>query len=133
MELDRLAREAENAYFHVGISVWDLTTDAFLWGYNNRKVMRPASTQKVLTAISALSVLGAQHEFKTRAYYTGSIATDGTLNGDLYVVGDFDPMYSHADLKELARNIRDLGIQCINGKIYGDASMKNSDLYTFAP
>ena len=129
VELDRLAREAENAYFHVGISVWDLTTDAFLWGYNNRKVMRPASTQKVLTAISALSVLGAQHEFKTRAYYTGSIATDGTLNGDLYVVGDFDPMYSHADLKELARNIRDLGIQRINGKIYGDASMKNSDLY----
>lgn len=128
-ELDSLGREADNAYYHVGISVWDLTTDSFFWGYNNRKVMRPASTQKVLTAISALNLLGAQHEFRTRAYYTGSITDDGTLTGDIYVVGDFDPMYSHSDLKELARNIRDLGIQRISGKIYGDASMKSKDLY----
>jgi D-alanyl-D-alanine carboxypeptidase/D-alanyl-D-alanine-endopeptidase (penicillin-binding protein 4) len=91
--------------------------------------MRPASTQKVLTAISALSVLGAQHEFKTRAYYTGSITSDNTLNGDIYVVGDFDPMYTYSDLKELAQTISDLGIQRINGKIYADASMKNADLY----
>ncbi|MBQ6964595.1 MAG: D-alanyl-D-alanine carboxypeptidase/D-alanyl-D-alanine-endopeptidase [Bacteroidaceae bacterium] len=128
-ELDRLAREADNAYYHTGICVWDLTTDSFLWGYNNRKVMRPASTQKVLTAISALSVIGAQHEFKTRAYYTGSISADSVLAGDIYVVGDFDPLYSISDLKELARNIRDLGIRAVRGKIYADASMKSSDLY----
>ena len=129
IQLDKLAREADHAYYHTGICVWDLTTDAFLWGYNNRKVMRPASTQKVLTAISALSVLGAQHEFKTRAYYTGSITSDNALNGDIYVVGDFDPMYTYSDLKELAQTISDLGIQRINGKIYADASMKNADLY----
>ncbi|MBR1520284.1 MAG: D-alanyl-D-alanine carboxypeptidase/D-alanyl-D-alanine-endopeptidase [Bacteroidaceae bacterium] len=128
-ELDRLAREADNAYFHTGICVWDLTADTFLWGYNNRKVMRPASTQKVLTAISALSILGAQHEFKTRAYYTGSITPDSILVGDIYVVGDFDPMYSISDLRTLARTIRDLGIRTIRGKIYADASMKSSDLY----
>jgi D-alanyl-D-alanine carboxypeptidase/D-alanyl-D-alanine-endopeptidase (penicillin-binding protein 4) len=91
--------------------------------------MRPASTQKVLTAITALSTLGSKHEFKTRSYYTGTIATDGTLQGDIYVVGDFDPMYSHADLKELARAIRDLGVKRVSGKIYGDASMKHADLY----
>lgn len=128
IELDKLAREADNAYFHTGICVWDLTADSFFWGYNQRKVMRPASTQKVLTAISALSVLGAQHDIRTRTYYTGSIA-DSTLNGDIYVIGDFDPMYSHGDLKELARAIRDFGIKRVNGTIYGDASMKDSDLY----
>lgn len=127
-ELDALAREADHAYYNTGIAVWDLTADSLLWGYNHHKVMRPASTQKVLTAISALSMLGAQHEFKTRAYYTGTIA-DSTLNGDIYVVGDFDPLYSYGDLKELARTIRDLGIQRVNGTIYADASMKNSDLY----
>lgn len=128
-ELDRFAREADHAYFHTGICVWDLTVDSLLWGYNNKKVMRPASTQKVLTAISALSILGAQHEFKTRAYYTGNITPDSILNGDIYVVGDFDPMYSFSDLKELVRNIRDLGIKGIHGTIYADASMKNADLY----
>ena len=129
MQLDALAREADRAPYMAGISVWDLTDDTFFWGYNHHKVMRPASTQKVLTAISALSVIGAQHTINTRAYYTGTIANDGTLSGDIYVVGDFDPMYSHADLKELARAVRDLGIKRISGKIYGDASMKNADLY----
>ena len=129
LALDQLAREADRAPFTAGISVWDLTDDCFFWGYNRHKVLRPASTQKVLTAISALSTIGAQHSINTRSYYTGTIAEDGTLNGDLYVVGDFDPMYSHADLKELARAVRDLGIQRISGKIYGDSSMKNADLY----
>ena len=129
IQLDLLAQEANRAPYTAGICVWDLTDDTFFWGYNQHKVLRPASTQKVLTAISALNNIGAQHEIKTRTYYTGSIAEDGTLSGDLYVVGDFDPMYSHSDLKELARAIRDLGIKRISGKIYGDASMKNADLY----
>ena len=127
--LDILAREADRAPYTAGICVWDLTDDVFFWGYNNQKVLRPASTQKVLTAISALNIIGAQHEIRTRTYYTGKIADDGTLQGDLYVVGDFDPMYAHSDLKELARAIRDLGVKRVSGKIYGDASMKNADLY----
>lgn len=127
--LEAFAHEANRSPFVAGISVWDLTDDRFLWGYNNHKVMRPASTQKVLTAISALSIIGAQHEIQTRTYHTGTIADDGTLSGDLYVVGDFDPTYSHSDLKELARAIRDFGIKRIDGKIYGDASMKHADLY----
>lgn len=128
-ELDKFADEAENSSFYAGISVWDLTADSLLWAYNRHKIMRPASTQKVLTAISALSVLGAQHEFKTCAYYTGSISPEGTLNGDIYVVGDFDPMFSIADLRDLAHQIRSLGVKTVNGKVYGDASMKSSDLY----
>ena len=128
-ELDALAREADRAYYNTGICVWDLTADSLLWGYNQHKVMRPASTQKTLTAISALDILGAQHELRTRAFYTGNISPDGTLQGDIYVVGDFDPLYSISDLKELARAVRDKGILRIDGHIYADASMKNDDLY----
>ena len=128
-ELDKLASEAEKSNYNAGICVWDLTSDSLLWGYNNHKIMRPASTQKILTAISALSILGSQHEFKTIAYYTGSISPEGVLDGDIYVVGDFDPMFSIADLRELARKTSSLGIKAINGKVYGDASMKCDELY----
>lgn len=128
-ELDKIAREADSARYNVGISVWDLTADSLLWDYDSYKIMRPASTQKVLTAISALSILGSQYEFKTRGYYTGSISPEGVLNGDVYVVGGFDPMYSFSDLRELAHQISSLGIKAINGKIYGDTSMKSKDLY----
>ncbi|MDE5551018.1 MAG: D-alanyl-D-alanine carboxypeptidase, partial [Bacteroidaceae bacterium] len=48
VSLDQLAREADNACYNTGICVWDLTADSLLWGYNRHKVMRPASTQKVL-------------------------------------------------------------------------------------
>lgn len=129
LQLEKLANEADHAYYNTGICVWDLTADSLLFGYNNNKVMRPASTQKMLTAVSALSMLGAKHEFRTKAYYTGTITADSILTGDIYVVGDYDPMYSYEDLKELAKNIKDLGIKKISGNLYGDASMKNKDLY----
>ena len=43
--LDSFAAEANRAPYHVGISVFDLTDDIPVWGYNTHKVMRPASTQ----------------------------------------------------------------------------------------
>ena len=127
--LNAIALEADDAYFNTGITVWDLTADSLLWDYNGHKVMRPASTQKVVTAIAALSSLGARHEIRTNAYYTGLISPDSTLHGDIYVVGDFDPMFSYSDLRKLAYDIRDLGIRRIDGKLYGDATMKSRDLY----
>lgn len=123
------AEEAESNYYNTGMCVWDLTDDSLLFAYNQHKVMRPASTQKLVTAISALSLLGASHEYHTRAYYTGTIGTDSILNGDIYIVGDFDPSYSYSDLKGLAQTIRNLKIKGIKGNLYADVSMKDSLLY----
>lgn len=127
--LDNVAKEADHTYYNTGVCVWDLEADTLVWGYNQKKVMRPASTEKVLTAVAALSVLGARHEIRTRAYYTGSISADSTLHGNIYVVGDFDPMYSYSDLKSLAADISALGIRRIDGTLCADASMKEKALY----
>lgn len=127
--LDRMAKEADHTYYNTGVCVWDLDADTLLWGYNQKKVMRPASTEKVLTAVAALSMLGARHEIRTCAYYTGSISADSTLHGNIYVVGDFDPMYSYSDLKSLAADISALGIKRIDGTLCADASMKEKALY----
>ncbi len=125
-QLCTLTKEAEEAYYTTGICIYDLTGDSLLFGYNQHKVMRPASTQKLLTAIAALSVLGADHPYRTRAYHTGHVSSDSTLHGDIYIVGDFDPAFSYSDMLELANAIKDLGICRIEGKIYGDVSMKDS-------
>lgn len=127
--LSRMADEADNDYFNTGFCVYDLTADSLLYAYNQHKVMRPASTQKLVTAISALSLLGAKYEYKTRAYYTGTITPDSILEGDIYVVGDFDPSYSYGDLKELAKSVRSLNLKGIRGNLYADISMKDSLLY----
>ncbi|MCD8235686.1 MAG: D-alanyl-D-alanine carboxypeptidase/D-alanyl-D-alanine-endopeptidase [Prevotellaceae bacterium] len=121
-----LAAEADEAYYTTGICVYDLTGDSLLFEYNRHKVMRPASTQKLLTAIAALSILGADHQYRTRAYYTGNVSSDSTLHGDIYIVGDFDPAFSYSDMLELASSIENLGVRRIEGKVYGDISMKDS-------
>lgn len=127
--LEKMAKEAQNAYYTVGMSVYDLNADSSLFTFNDKKVLRPASTEKLLTAISALSVLGGTHEYRTKAYYTGSISADSTLNGDIYVVGDMDPTYTYSKLCDLAKDIQNIGIKSIKGSLYADISMKDSLLY----
>ena len=74
----------------LGLMVWDLTADSAIYRYNDRQLMRPASTMKLVTAITALDKLGVNYKFNTLLYYTGEIS-NRTLHGDLYFVGGMDP------------------------------------------
>lgn len=128
--LDTMVYEAIDAPFTLGLAVYDLTADTLFYAFNEQKVLRPASTQKLLTSITALSVLGGTHEYRTKAYYTGSLnVKDSTLNGDVYVVGDFDPTYTYNNLCDIASKFVGLGIRNVKGGIYADISMKDSLLY----
>ncbi len=127
LRLDSIVREAEKEHYFTGVAVYDLTADSMLYTYNADKRMRPASTQKVMTAVAALDVLGAQHKYETRAYCAGTLSTvDSTLHGDIYVVGGFDPAYTFDDLRTLAYHIKNIGIRRITGSIIGDVSMKDT-------
>jgi D-alanyl-D-alanine carboxypeptidase/D-alanyl-D-alanine-endopeptidase (penicillin-binding protein 4) len=127
LRIDSAVQVAESDHFFTGVCVYDLTGDSMLYTHNAHKLLRPASTQKVLTAVAALDVLGARHKHETKAYHTGHISkTDSTLHGDIYIVGGFDPAYTYSDLKGLARHIKALGINRIEGRIMGDVSMKDS-------
>ena len=68
----------------VGISVYDLTARKSLYTHRDTKLSRPASTMKLLTAITALSRSDADEPFRTEVWYKGTIEHD-TLRGDLYV------------------------------------------------
>lgn len=124
-----ISEEAEANYFNTGMCVYDLTDDTLIFAYNQHKSMRPASTQKIVTAVSALSLLGVDYAYRTRTFHTGFIGSDSILHGDVYVVGDFDPAYNYTDIKELAQSIRSLNIKGIEGNLYADISMKDSLLY----
>lgn len=117
--------ELESSTFYTGVCIYDLTADSLFFEYNGNKIMRPASTQKLFTAVAALDRLGAGCEYTTSAYISGNV-DNGVLNGDIYVVGGFDPAYNTGDLRRLARAISNEGIKRINGKVYGDVSMKDT-------
>jgi len=123
--LNTFVPELDQAYYNTGIQVYDLTADSVLWSYHPHKVMRPASCQKLLTTIAALDLLGPDHIVSTRAYYTGTVR-DSVLQGNIYVLGAFDPTYTYDDLRLLAGEIRALGIHSIHGRILADVSFKDT-------
>ena len=110
---------------NVGISVYDLTDGKSLYGYQPDKLSRPASTMKLLTTITALSRPEADEPFRTEVWYRGTVAGD-TLQGDVYVVGGFDPELDDVAMDSLANAVARLPFSVIRGKIYGDVSLKDS-------
>jgi len=124
---ERLSQLMESRLFEtsqVAVMVYDLTADSTLFARNARQLMRPASVEKLITAIAALDRLGGNYQLRTGLYYTGQI--DGnTLNGDLYCVGGFDPAFADEDMRAFAESVRKLGIDTLRGRIVADLSMKD--------
>ena len=74
----------------VSVVVRSLDTGETLFRRNGQTWLVPASTMKVLTAVAAAERLGWQYRFETRLVATGPIV-NGTIDGDLLVVGTGDP------------------------------------------
>lgn len=125
-EIEQLLKSDMFKTSQVGIMVYDLDADSTIFKHNERQLMRPASTMKTITAITALDRLGGSYQFKTELCYTGRV--DSTLlNGDVYCVGGFDPRFNRDDMQAFAEALRKMGVDTIRGNLYADCSMKDAD------
>ncbi|MDD4609819.1 MAG: D-alanyl-D-alanine carboxypeptidase/D-alanyl-D-alanine-endopeptidase [Bacteroidaceae bacterium] len=109
----------------VAISIYDITLDKPLFSYQSKQLYRPASTQKLLTSITALNQLGSHHSFSTTVYYTGELKRN-TIKGDLYVVGGFDSEFDTSSMDSLVQKIVRSGVKEVQGTVYGDVSLTDS-------
>lgn len=127
-QLDSLLLSADTLMqiSQLGMQIVDLTAGKVLYSHLANQRMRPASTEKVVTAIAALDLLGPSYQFSTSALTTGTI-NSGTLHGDLYIKGAMDPLFNQSDARILAQRIKNLGIHTIDGRLLADASLKDSD------
>ena len=123
--IDSLIKKMLPEASEVGISVYDLTAKKSLYNYRAEKLSRPASTMKLLTAITALSRPEANEPFRTEVWHDGVIEHD-TLQGNLYVVGGFDPEFDSQSMDSLIEEVITFPFSVINGQVYGDVSMKDS-------
>ena len=128
LNLDHLLASNMFKTSQVGMMVYDLTADSVLYAHNERQLMRPASTMKVITAITALDRLGGAHQFSTDLCYKGTIENN-TLTGTIYCVGGFDPRFNSDDMRAFAESIHKMGVDTIRGKIIADKSMKDDKTY----
>ena len=104
--------------------------------------MVPASLMKIATAAAALETMGPSGVYTTEVFVRSdalAAATDGTLRGDVYLVGGGDPVLNtprygdripdpvaYTDVTELADRVQsslvDRGIRRIEGRVVGDDS-----------
>ncbi len=81
---------------HWGIAVAALDGTP-VYGLDESKLFRPASTAKLFTTAAALAVLGPDHRVKTEVY--GDLdKTTGVVQGDLVLQGGGDPSFATDDL-----------------------------------
>lgn len=116
----------------VSVSVRDENGDV-VYDHRAKTSRVPASNEKLVTEFAALDVLGARHTFETRVARRGAV-TAGVLRGDLYLVGDGDPMLATAayartafvtpvaTVDRLARDVKAAGIRRVTGRVLGDGS-----------
>ena len=83
---------------------------------------------KLVTCISALSLLGADYPLKTSLYYSGE-REKKRIKGDLYVTGGFDPEFRVEDIPILLEVLQGEQLERIHGNIYGDLSFKDTIPY----
>ena len=124
-KLDSLLNDPLFETTQVGLMVYDLTADQPVYQHHARQLMRPASTMKVITAITALDRLGGDYMFTTRLCYTGKIQK-GKLTGNLYCVGGFDPLVTNNDIKDMVARLYEMGVDTLRGHVYADRSMKEA-------
>lgn len=104
------------------------------------QAMAPASTEKLLTAVAALQVLGPDSRLETVAA-AAKEPNNGVIDGDLYLIGGGDPLLTtegykvtfedtsqaYNDFAQLADRLAAAGIREIRGGIVGDDSRYDTE------
>jgi serine-type D-Ala-D-Ala carboxypeptidase/endopeptidase (penicillin-binding protein 4) len=108
---------------HWGVLIVDPGRGETLYAHNADKLFVPASNQKLVTGVTALTQLGADFTWATTLLARGAVR-NGVLEGDLLVRGNGDPSISAhmradalAPLRALADSLRARGITRVRGRV----------------
>jgi D-alanyl-D-alanine carboxypeptidase/D-alanyl-D-alanine-endopeptidase (penicillin-binding protein 4) len=113
-----------------GAMAISLTRGDTLFQHEAGTPLMPASTMKMLTSAAAFERFGPRYQFSTDVLYDGTLGSDGTLTGNVYLRGDGDPSLSgrympggpEAPMNFLADQLVSRGVKRITGEVIGDAT-----------
>ena len=125
--LDSLMKTPLLESTQLGLMVYDLSDDSVLYSFGAKQTLRPASTMKLLTAVTAIDLLGSEYRLNTSLRYQGAIK-DSVLTGDLICVGSMDPMFDTNDMRAFVESVRALGVDTIRGRLVAAPSFKEEEL-----
>lgn len=111
----------------LGIVAYSITTGDTLFQENSDLLLVPASNMKLITSAAALQLLGTDYVYTTALATNGSIDSQGTLHGNLYIIGSGDPTFSGLSFSSnplsifnsWADSLKSMKINCITGDVVG--------------
>ncbi len=106
----------------VSVMVWSITQNKPVYSRNSTTALTPASTTKLFSTASYYQHVGSGAFIATDVVTDGTVSADGTVHGNIYLVGHGDALLSVNDLEDLADQLRISGIKRITGNVYGDGS-----------
>ena len=93
-----------------------------LAAHQGGRPFNPASVVKLITALAALDILGAEFRWQTTIAKQGALK-NGVLHGDLYLIGGGDPYLTADGFLYLLSMLRSRGIRDIRGELVIDDSV----------
>lgn len=112
-----------------GLTVYSITNNKFYYKRNSDRLLTPASNTKLFTSFACLSYLGENFNTRTSVYCNSNAINGAKLNGNIYLYGRGDINFGISDIEELAQQIKNFGINEINGNICADASFFDTDYH----
>src|SRR5690606_13789288 len=117
-------KDPQLKYASSSLYIIDAKTVKVIFEKNSQMGLSPASTQKVITAASALALMGTDFRYETKFYNALSVSSPGT--NDLLVVGSGDPSFGSwrygstkedVIFKEIAKAVKEKKINGFNGSV----------------
>jgi len=113
---------------NLAVLVKEIKSGKSVVDYRSEKSLLPASNMKLITTATALELLGPDFRFETPLEYDGTIDAQGTLHGNIYIVGSGDPTIGsevfkdHDFINRWVEAVRKLGIKTVLGHVIADVS-----------
>lgn len=120
--LDQIFTSPSYRSSRVSVMVWSLSRNVPFYERMSKQNLTPASTTKLFSTAAYFHINGGRAEITTDVRTDGTLDADGTLHGNIYLVGHGDALLSINDLEDLADKVVALGIRKVTGSVIGDGS-----------
>jgi len=125
----RRVLDALPASTNLGILIYNPLLEDTIYSVNHTQSMIPASNTKLFTTAAALDIMGSNYILSTQILADDNNFSDSVLNGNIYLKGLGNPVFTSSDLDSLVKELLKLGIREIKGDVIGDDTFFD-DVYT---
>ncbi|MCU7496020.1 MAG: D-alanyl-D-alanine carboxypeptidase/D-alanyl-D-alanine-endopeptidase [Ignavibacteria bacterium] len=105
-----------------GVFIYNPLTRDTIYAKNETEIIKPASNEKLFTTGAALALMGGDFKVSTKLFTDDPDISDGVINGNLYLKGFGNSLFTDRDIDSLVYVLRSLGIHNVTGSVIGDDS-----------